>query len=172
MLCVSLLMPGALYAMDAVKSAKWSVWTRFYLERKHDGTLKTSFFAADAHHEIDGQGNVKLYEPAARPGKTECPQYNPASINQEDQSNVRYSADLDVIKVELDDKKDISKLTYQLSISKTCGDKKTYIVVPLSSFDHSCVFSHASDCVVTITTKDIEPFDLYVIPVIKEDKKS
>jgi len=177
MLCVSLFMPGALWAMEEVprtidaEARKWIAiaWTRVYLERKHDSNLTTNFFRTDTHHSIDAKGDTlfnKLYD--KDPEKLHSTANNPVSTNLKNQAEVRYSADVTMTKAELDEAGRVSGIVYKYSISQEVGDETTTLVAPtfLIIACNRVVASSSSEGyaegVKTITVKGIDPFDLYL----------
>jgi len=168
-LSLLLLMPGALKAMDATQSAIWKTWTRFFLERKHTSNLVTNFFGADIHYDIDAVGNAICTTSSF--GMADAPAYNeyvivennPASTNQENQADARYSAHVKMLKVLLDDRKEISKLMIEYSILKTSGDNQSKTLVPPTAL------TIGREHVERITAENLEPFDLYF--TTNSDKK-
>jgi hypothetical protein len=160
-LSLSLLMPGALKAMDEAQPAKWKTWTRFFLERKHTSDLKSSFFGADRLYAIDAEGNSTCVDTSS--GIDDAPDHNeysvvarnPASTNQQDQADACYSAKVTVLKALLDDRKKISKLKIEYSIFKISGDNQSKTLVSPTALTIGC------EHVEKITVENLEPFDLY-----------
>jgi hypothetical protein len=163
-LSLLLLMPGALKAMDATQSAKWSTWTRFYLERKHTSDLSSSFFEADNHCAIDEIGNVTLVNPKS--AEYEVVEKNSASTNQERQEAIRYGAKVTVLKASLNGNRYSDKLNIEYSIFKTCVGSEPKTLVPPTALTIGC--NHVEN----ITVENMEPFDLYITTNVYEAEKN
>lgn len=178
-LCVSLLMPGALYAMDAVKSAKWSVLTRFYLKRPNDrrlsdgfveediryvpdSRLSACFFEGAMQYAIDAQGNASNADSAPNPG-----QFNENARGE----YADYSVDLSMKKAELDGAGEITRLVYEYFVLHRYTRESTTIAQGPDPLEINRVNGSSSNGWVTIMIDGAPPFDLCLTADIYDVEK-